>query len=155
MRRTQCKSVFLATFLGVIASVGQSVNADATLEPGNYLVSDQIFYSGGGHAIGIVNYSDERGYFVDSNIGGWNSFEDWEPCCGFGYHYGQWYPGSYGAVMWMQYDGNVVLYDYDAFALWATHTEGNPGAFLRIQDGGTYGNLVVYTSGGTPIWSIF
>ena len=49
----------------------------------------------------------------------------------------------------MQGDGNFVLYDIHGAALWDSHTEGNPGAFLAEQDDG---NLVVYAANGTPLW---
>jgi hypothetical protein len=49
----------------------------------------------------------------------------------------------------MQADGNFVLYGYDGVAVWATNTEGNPGAWLILQEGC---NLVIY-KGRTPIWA--
>jgi hypothetical protein len=83
--------------------------------------------------------------------------------------------------LWMQTDGNLVIYRSDGTARWATNvpglyaimqgdgnfvvvgsaneavfntrTYGNPGAYIAIQDDG---NLVVYASGGGGIalWSI-
>jgi len=44
----------------------------------------------------------------------------------------------------MQTDGNLVLYDTAGQAHWNSGTEGNPGAFLNVQDDG---NLVVYRAG--------
>lgn len=52
----------------------------------------------------------------------------------------------------MQVDGNLVLYDNADTALWATGTEGHPGAFLHLQDDR---NLVVYSAQGTPLWASF
>ncbi len=49
----------------------------------------------------------------------------------------------------MQADGNLVLYTKNR-ALWATNTDGNPGARATMQ---TDGNLVVYTSAGKAIWA--
>jgi Cysteine-rich secretory protein family len=46
----------------------------------------------------------------------------------------------------MQTDGNLVLYDTSGQPRWTSHTEGNPGAFLNVQDDG---NLVVYRAGST------
>jgi hypothetical protein len=49
----------------------------------------------------------------------------------------------------MQVDGNVVLYDglggfYNAWDTW-----GNPGAYLRLYDGGI---LRVVSSAGAIVW---
>lgn len=55
--------------------------------------------------------------------------------------------GQYRLVM--QSDGNLVLYDQNNSALWATGTDGNPGSFLVIQDDG---NVVVYKP-NQPIWA--
>ena len=46
----------------------------------------------------------------------------------------------------MQTDGNLVLYDTSGQPHWASNTQGNPGAFLNVQDDG---NLVVYRAGST------
>ena len=44
----------------------------------------------------------------------------------------------------MQTDGNLVLYDTAGQPHWASKTQGNPSAFLNVQDDG---NLVVYRAG--------
>ena len=44
----------------------------------------------------------------------------------------------------MQTDGNLVLYDTSGQQHWASKTQGNPGAFLNVQDDG---NVVVYRGG--------
>jgi hypothetical protein len=49
----------------------------------------------------------------------------------------------------MQADGNLVLYGQGQ-ALWASWTEGNPGAWVAMQSDG---NLVVYASSGRPLWA--
>lgn len=55
-----------------------------------------------------------------------------------------------GSTFKVQGDGNVVLYDSRGQALWATMTNGNPGAFLAVQPDG---NLVVYRkSDRRPLW---
>jgi hypothetical protein len=46
----------------------------------------------------------------------------------------------------MQTDGNLVLYDTSGQARWASKTQGNPGAFLNMQNDG---NGVVYRAGAT------
>ncbi len=56
----------------------------------------------------------------------------------------------------MQTDGNLVLYDTSGQPHWNSKTQGNPGAFLNVQDDG---NLVVYRAGsttqtaGNSLWS--
>ena len=40
----------------------------------------------------------------------------------------------------MQGDGNLVIYE-GSKALWASHTNGHPGAYFAVQDDG---NIVVY-----------
>jgi hypothetical protein len=49
----------------------------------------------------------------------------------------------------MQADGNLVLYVGNGRAVWASNTNGHPGAFLRCQDDG---NLVIYLGGGS-VWA--
>jgi hypothetical protein len=49
----------------------------------------------------------------------------------------------------MQDDGNFVLYDQDNAPVWASNTDGNPGAYLAVQDDG---NVVVYQN-GSPLWA--
>lgn len=50
----------------------------------------------------------------------------------------------------LQGDGNFVAYDENGLVYDASHTEGNPGAFLNIQSDG---NIVIYTSGNVAIWT--
>jgi hypothetical protein len=50
----------------------------------------------------------------------------------------------------MQEDGNLVLTARDGRVIWATMTDGHPGASLVMQ--AADGNLVVY-DGGTPLWN--
>jgi hypothetical protein len=49
----------------------------------------------------------------------------------------------------MQTDGNLVLYDYQHHPVWASGTNGHPGAYLVIQKDG---NAVIY-KGITPLWA--
>ncbi|NES22647.1 MAG: hypothetical protein F6K41_27945 [Symploca sp. SIO3E6] len=60
-----------------------------------------------------------------------------------------WATGTNADLLAVQSDGNVVLYERGA-PVWATNTEGNPGALLAIQ---TDGNVVVYTRSGRPIFA--
>lgn len=86
-----------------------------------------------------------------------------------------------GWRLYMQTDGNLVIYDQNNVARWASNTSGglgsyammqtdgnfvvydngvkkfasntagNPGAYLRFQN--SDGNLVIYTAAGQPIWA--
>ena len=49
----------------------------------------------------------------------------------------------------MQGDGNFVLYDQNGEPVWASGTNGFPGADLAVQDDG---NLVVYLD-GNALWA--
>ena len=48
-------------------------------------------------------------------------------------------------------DGNLVLYSASGRALWASNTEGHPGARLVLQSND--GNLVIYAPGGPALWA--
>ncbi len=55
----------------------------------------------------------------------------------------------------MQSDGNLVVYQMTVGstakkAIWASNTNGNPGAYARMQDDG---NLVVYSTSGRALWA--
>ncbi|MGX4733670.1 hypothetical protein [Kitasatospora griseola] len=51
----------------------------------------------------------------------------------------------------MQYDGNLVLHrNSDNVAIWASGTDGNSGATLKVQDDG---NVVVYRTDGSAAWA--
>ncbi|MGH3941920.1 MAG: hypothetical protein ACRDTG_25530 [Pseudonocardiaceae bacterium] len=58
-------------------------------------------------------------------------------------------PGGVGVCV-MQDDGNLVVYNATANAVWASGTEGNAGSRLVVQDDG---NVVIYRPNGTPIWA--
>ena len=73
---------------------------------------------------------------------------------GYGRHVGQTSFSSDGVAV-MQGDGNFVINDTTVWPwepLWATHTEGNSGAYLNVQNDT---NLVIYSSSDVPLWSIF
>ena len=70
-----------------------------------------------------------------------------------------WDPGGQtvpGSVAEMQHDGNFVVYSSDnqeeSTALWASSTQGNPGAFLRIGDLDGRGVIEIVSSDGAVIW---
>jgi hypothetical protein len=50
----------------------------------------------------------------------------------------------------LQKDGNLVIYNHNNIATWATHTNGNTPADLAMQSDG---NLVLYNTAGKAIWS--
>ncbi len=50
----------------------------------------------------------------------------------------------------MQDDGNLVIYDAADSPVWATHTDGNPGAYLVLGD---TGELEVRSTGGDTLWA--
>ncbi|MEV6951113.1 hypothetical protein [Streptomyces sp. NPDC051183] len=58
--------------------------------------------------------------------------------------------GTYGVgnTLYMQADGNLVVYDAAMRPVWWSGTHYHPGAHLAIQNSG---NLVVYY-GSTPLW---
>jgi hypothetical protein len=53
-------------------------------------------------------------------------------------------------TLYMQPDGNLVLYRNGHGALWSSGTAGNTGAVTYMQGDG---NLVVYSAGGRALWS--
>jgi hypothetical protein len=73
----------------------------------------------------------------------------WEPKWATGTWDGE-SPDMRAARFSVQADGNMVLYNYQNKAIWATMTNGNRGAQFAMQNDG---NLVVYTSDGRPIWA--
>ena len=66
-----------------------------------------------------------------------------------------WASGTSGHTIYpwfvtMQGDGNLVLYDSEGQAYWASRTNGNPGSLVIAQNDG---NLVIYNSDGHAIWA--
>jgi hypothetical protein len=55
-----------------------------------------------------------------------------------------------GYRLTMQSDGNLVEYNASGSPLWASGTNGNPGADVVMQGDG---NLVVYSSTNSPLWA--
>jgi len=50
----------------------------------------------------------------------------------------------------MQNDGNLVIYDPDARAIWSSGTYKDPGSRLVMQNDG---NVVIYRPDARPVWS--
>jgi surface antigen len=65
------------------------------------------------------------------------------------------YQGQYlaapGYQLIMQGDGNLVAYQSSGQPLWASQTNGHPGAYAALQS--SDGNLVVYSPAGNALWS--
>lgn len=57
-------------------------------------------------------------------------------------------PGYEPGNLKMQEDGNLVLSDKHGRPIWASHTDGNPGAMIQVQDDG----FVVMYKNGQPLW---
>ncbi len=53
-------------------------------------------------------------------------------------------------ILYMQADGNLVVYRTSGGARWSSGTPGHPGAWAAMQ---TDGNFVVYAPGNRAIWS--
>lgn len=56
--------------------------------------------------------------------------------------------GRYQLIM--QKEGNLVLYTAGNKPVWASPTDGNPGARVDMQK---EGNLVIYNAGNKPMWA--
>ncbi len=57
---------------------------------------------------------------------------------------------SGGTKLAMQRDGNLVIYSATGEVLWATNTEGNPGATFMLRRDGA---LVIQSSAGSVLWT--
>jgi hypothetical protein len=83
----------------------------------------------------------------------WNSQCDAEVGGAHGLHRDQWNTLSDDGITYMQGDGNLVLYNHNVTsAAWASGTDGNSGAWFNMQDDG---NIAVYTSGNSVLWSLY
>jgi hypothetical protein len=58
--------------------------------------------------------------------------------------------GNSGAYAAMQSDGNLVVYSAAGTALWNAGTNGNPSAFLILNNGG----VLEIVDRGTVIWLV-
>jgi hypothetical protein len=144
--------VVVCLIIVTLLSAEHAIEADYSWVAGSSMGTNQGIHSSGPGSQTLVVGGDCCGnYYVKWCCGHpWISFDD--DSGGYGFHVSQTFPGDANSVLWMQYDGNVVLYSGAGNKLWATNTDGNPGAYLRLQDDT---NLVVYSSGGFPLWSVF
>jgi hypothetical protein len=54
------------------------------------------------------------------------------------------------SILWMPQNGNLVSTTADNTVVWSSNTDGNPGAFLRLQNNG---NAVIFNTSWQPLWS--
>jgi hypothetical protein len=59
-------------------------------------------------------------------------------------------PGNLAYELVQQGDGNLVIYNSGGSPIWASNTDGHPGAYSVMQNDG---NFVVYNGGGGPLWA--
>jgi hypothetical protein len=157
LRLAALASAMLA-IVAVTQASAQQMHANDSFDcPSGYILSGDGNYA----LFCTYGYSDHYNFYSDSltwayvGPGGayeiWNSLWDgWAPALGT--HQDQWALVSSPHAL-MQGNGDFVLYangySYDA---WHTSTQGNSGAFLNPQ---TDGNLVLYTSGSSALWSVY
>ena len=60
--------------------------------------------------------------------------------------------GSAAVGLWMQTDGNLVLYDGQWNAIWSTGTRGSGATYAILQAGGDF---LLYTARGQAVWDTF
>ena len=130
---------------------GERLHQGDTLQSPDGCVELRFFF-----ADGYYNRLDLRGTggagCANSN---WDSYSDFDwQGIGRGLHESSHEPrGMRAAQGVMQHDGNFVLYDLETGTpLWATHTDGHPGAWVHVQGDG---NLVIYSASNEALWSLF
>jgi hypothetical protein len=108
------------------SEVTSTLGSGSMLRPGDYLES-----------------VDRQSVFRVQDDGNTVLYTDFKPT---------WYTGMQGNVdrLVMQTDGNLVLYNKSNQPLWASGTNGNPGAYFAIQ---TDGNAVIYSASNVPLWA--
>lgn len=148
MFRVLLRSLLIVATCGVIHD---RINADSSM------VANDWFDINGSRSSGdhtLFFYDDpELGYIVYWTGNGWSTATDYGG--GYGYHYQQLGPGNSSSYLYMSEDGNLMHIVDSAgggVAIWQTHTGGNWGAYLRLQNDE---NLVVRSSSDAPLWSLF
>jgi hypothetical protein len=133
---------------------GDAINQGDSIRSGNECTELRFSFDGS-----FYNRLEFRSISGNPGCGysNWDSYNDFEwQGRGNGIHQGQLEPRGYRAARAvMQDDGNFVVYDLEQnppAPLWATHTDGNGGAYLSVQDDG---NLVVYSASNAVLWSLF
>ena len=135
----------LSVALVVLASIGGVGSAvlyawpgcdDAAWQlcPGEYLQADQFIESeSGDYDFGLGCLNEYTCWVMVRENGDAIWFDD----------------AGDGALIIMQSDGNLVVYDDSYNPEWATNTDGNSGAWFQIQNDG---NAVVYNYYHYPLW---
>ena len=124
----------------------QGIRPDETLDSlnGKYRLQ---FKAGGA----LVLYERETGQVLwkADYPRGW-----WDPYIDSADKIGEPLPRPNDLMLYMQDDGNLVvrLGVQTADCLLRTHTDGNPGSHVELQNDG---NLVVYDAGHLPLWASF
>lgn len=156
----------LIAAMGAAAPVtARPTTYDAVLDAGRTLYQGDVLSSPNGClelrfllADGYYNRLDLRGIGAEGCANSnWDSYSDFDwQGVGQGLHASSNEPrGMRAARASMQNDGNFVVYDIqdgEPIPVFSTHTDGNPGAYLRVQDDG---NLVIYSASNAVLWSLF
>jgi hypothetical protein len=128
------KRTWVLSFLFIVAGLCSTANAQTcgALRPNESLSPNQSIATCNGIGT-FVHQSDGNVVFYDGVGALWAS-------------------NTQGATsaLWMQGDGNLVLYGANGAPLWHTSTNGNPGAWLAIQDDC---NLVIYGPTNNVLWT--
>lgn len=128
----------LGAFLGMISTglisfCGVSLAQDS-LEPGQELGSGGTLYSNNG-CFALKLQQDGNLVLFNSNQPLWSSGTE----------------GRSVQRLWMQPDGNLVMYAYNGQPIWASQTVGRDGSRLVVQNDG---NAVIYApSSNRPVWT--
>ena len=163
--RTRAVLLTLSTF---VALLQPPLHADTYVSPlfaGSVIEQGETVRSANGCLELSFHFAD--GYYNRLNLRGvggegcghshWDSYSDFDwQGYGQGLHHSSNGPrGVRAARAVMQGDGNFVVYDIEDGAwvpVWSTHTDGNPGAYLNVQDDG---NMVIYSASNAVLWSLF
>jgi hypothetical protein len=157
-------AVLIAAIGSVVPLAARQPSYESVLYAGSTLRQGDTLASGDGcmelrfsYADGYYNRLELRGNGGGCAGSNWDSYADFDwQGVGQGLHTSASEPrGMRAAEATMQQDGNFVVSDIQdgvAIPVFATHTDGNPGAYLRVQEDG---NMVVYSASGAVLWSLF
>jgi hypothetical protein len=148
--------LFILGLLSVFAGTSRSVNATILYGDDRMNCGTPIYANNGVYKLDCTQVgSTYTIYWTGVTYAGnyWYATSDGSWPGGAGYHQNQWGTVGSDCIAYMQTDGNFVLYNHDlTSSAWSTSTYNHNGSFLDLQDDG---NLVVYTSGSSAIWSLY